>query len=507
PFDTAQVLRAAAVVGEGFEAELVGHLLDRDTMFVLGELQRALDLGVPIEDLGEGRFHLPSEVVQRFRSELLPSLASAWNRRLAALLADAAGGGDGGADRDSTEAPGDGASPSVVGAAEADIHARSAHHAAQAGDIDVAVERYLAAARRLAEQGAADQAIAYSTEALRILDEMPRTPERRRQAASAHAVIGQLLWQGSGDGGVYPLDRARTELQQALDLLSDGDDVVLRAEVRRLLAAVAYDQGDPASLEFALEQLTEATRELSRIGESRKAARLLNDQAAVYVAMGDPVRASHLLDQSLETFQNLSARAARSAQREGRSLTAEERDDRREVAETLHLMASLPLVVPARPGRKEEALARAQAHAADAEAIYEQLGMQRELARVWQTRGRLARLAGDAASAREYLNRAARVQLGLGDAVGLAATTEAMAGLLGDRHDNAQALRMLVDSVRLNHGKGSPRGLALNRRTLKALAAGMSDAQRAELAPLVIAVRRQLEAAEAQLGRVTLPGE
>ncbi len=505
PFDTAQVLRAAATVGEGFEAELVGHLLDRDPMFVLAELQRAADLGVPVDDLGEGRFHLPADLVERFRAELLPSLASAWNRRLASLLVDATSGVVAPAERD-PDAPVDSATPPPAGPAEADVHARAAQHSARAGDVDVAVNRYLGAAQQLARRGAADQAIAYAGEALRILDELPRTPERRRQAASAHATIGQLLWQGSGDAGAYPLDGARRALQQALDLLNDGDDVVLRAEVRRLLAAVAYDQGDADSLDLALAQLTEAARELSRIGESRRAARLLNDQAAVFVAMGDPVRASHLLDQSLETFQSLSARAARAAQREGRSLTPDEEVDRREVAETLHLMASLPLVVAARPGMQAEALARAQAHAADAEAIYQQIGMQRELGRVWQTRGRLARRAGDATAARDHLNRAARVQLGLGDAVGLAATTEAMAGLLGDRHDDAEALRMLVDSVRLNHGKGSPRGLALNRRTLKALAEGMSEEQRAELAPMVIAVRRQLEAAEAQLGRVVLPG-
>ncbi len=504
PFDTLQVLRAAAVVGSGFEAELVGHLLERSPTAVLTELQRAWDAGVPLEDLGEGRFHFPPELSERLCAGLLPSLANAWNRRLAALLAEAAG------DPPPPEPTVDSRDPDhdePPRPAEADVRARSARHAAQAGDVDLAVQRYLAAARQLADRGAVDQAIAYAGEALSLLDELPRTLERRRRAASAHATIGRLLWQGSGESGTYPLDGARKSLETALRLISDTDEVAQKAEIRRLLAAVAYDQGDQDSLEVALNELTEAARELSRAGEARAAARLLNDQAAVLVAMGDPVRAAHLLEESRDTFQALAARAARTARREGRPLTAEEEADRREVAETLHLLAHLPLVVDAKPGKQEEALDRAQVHAAEAEEIYEALGMQRELGRVWQTRGRLSRRAGDPGAAREFLNRAARVQLNLGDAVGLAHTTEAMAGLLGDRGEHSEALRMLVDSVRLNHGKGSPRGLAFNRRTLQALAQGMDEGARASLAPMIMAVRRQLEAAEGQLGRVVLPGE
>lgn len=520
PPEARQVLRAAAVVGEGFEAALVARLLGMEPMAVLVQLQVAHDLGVPVEDLGEGHFHLPAPLVQRLRAGLLPSLASAWHRRLARHLsgednaaATTAAAPEPARVRMEAEPPAPAAPPppadEVEPAPQGDPTARgrAARHSAEAGDVDVAVRRYLAAARELADQGAVDQALAYTNDALRLLDQLPRTPERKRLAALALATSGRLRWESGNTGGEYTLAAAHQALTDALKLVAEGDDVALRAEIRRLRAGVAYDQGDQEHLEQALEELAEATRELSRAGEPRAAARLLNDQAAVLVALGDPVRAAHLLEESLQTFQVLAARAARESRREGRMLTADEAADRREVAETRHLVARLPLHVGARPGMELPALEKAMEHAAEAEESYQALGDQRELARVWQTHGQLARRAGDTGAARELLHRAARAQLNLGDAIGLAQTTQAMASLLSDRREHAEALRLLVDSVRLNQGKGSPRGLAWNRRTLEELARRMSEAERQELAPMIVAVRRQLEAAETQLGRVELPPE
>jgi len=508
---TRRVLRAAAVVGDGFEVALVARLLELEPMTVLEELQTASDVGLPLEDLGEGQFHLAPAIASRLRAELLPSLASAWNRRLARVLAGEEPAVAVEASGPPAEAPplehgieGEGEGEPMPTTADAEARGRAARHSAEAGDVDVAVQRYLDAARELADQGAVDQALAYAAEALALLERLPRTPERRRLAALAGATTGRLHWQVSG-GAAFTLEAAAKELEGALRLLADTDDVPLRAEIRRLLAAVAYDRGDPASLDRALSELTEATRELARAGEPRAAARLLNDQAAVLVELGDPVRASNLLEESLQTFQVLAARAAREARREGRALTTEEAADRREVAETRHLMARLPLFVEARPGLAQAAFDKAGEHAAEAEEIYQALGMPRELARVWQTHGELARLAGDQGAARELLNRASRAQLNLGDAIGLAQTTETMADLLGDRREHAEGLRLLVDSIRLNHGKGSPRGLAWNRRTLQALVQGLTEAEQVPLAPMIVAVRRQLEAAEAQLGQVELP--
>lgn len=498
---TRLVLRAAAIVGEGFEAELVARLLDREPMQILLSLQDALDAGLPIEDLGEGRFHLPAALVDQLRRELLPSLASAWHRRLAGLLSSPVAGETEATSLDTT------AKAEEPAAQDPTASGRAARHSAEAGDVDLAVERYLAAALDLAERGASDQALHYAQAAWELLNRLPGTPTRRHHSAQAMAIIGRLRWESGSGEGETTLAAAHKALSEALALILDSEDASLRAEIRRLRASVAFDQGDAEHLDQALADLVEGTRELQRAGESRAAARLLNDQASVLVAMGDPVRAAHLLEESLSTFQALSARAARDARRDSRPLTAEEAMDRREVAETRHLMARLPLHVASRPGLEAEALQRAIEHAIEAEEIFESLNQPRELARVWQTHGQLLGRAGEAPASREMLGRAARAQLNLGDAIGLAQTTQAMAALLGERGEHADALRLLVDSVRLNLGKGSPRGLAWNRRTLESLTRELNEGQRQELAPMIVAVRRQIEAAEASLGKVELPDE
>src|SRR5262249_54903970 len=86
PPDVLRVLRVGAVMGSGFEAELCGSVLGVDTLVVLDALQRAADAGVPIEDRGEGRFHLPEVFLTRLRTSTLPSLLLLLHRRLAAIM-------------------------------------------------------------------------------------------------------------------------------------------------------------------------------------------------------------------------------------------------------------------------------------------------------------------------------------------------------------------------------------------------------------------------------------
>ena len=86
PAAVLRVLRAGALVGSGFEADLVAALLRIDVLDVLDLLQRAADAGVPIEDRGEGRFHLPDTLLDALRASTLPSLMIAQHRRLAELL-------------------------------------------------------------------------------------------------------------------------------------------------------------------------------------------------------------------------------------------------------------------------------------------------------------------------------------------------------------------------------------------------------------------------------------
>src|SRR5690606_7303536 len=81
-----RTLRAAAVIGEVFEAELVAALLDVDELDVLEHLQEAADSGAGISDAGDSRFRMIPQLRKALTATLLPSLAKAWHARLAQLL-------------------------------------------------------------------------------------------------------------------------------------------------------------------------------------------------------------------------------------------------------------------------------------------------------------------------------------------------------------------------------------------------------------------------------------
>ncbi|AUX21781.1 hypothetical protein SOCEGT47_022690 [Sorangium cellulosum] len=753
PGDVLRVLRAGAIVGSGFEGELVAALLRVDAVDVLEALQRAADAGVPVEDRGEGRFHLPQEIVEALRRSILPSLARVWHRRLAALLSEeqpearpaaapvragtappvppspsslpapastigaprataaqpsppaaappgalaaagashpassaaAQGPGDGrdeadgepglpapraapqatdtlrpppaaghptgappGASRfatsrvaaperpqdrptpmapagpgglpwpyadlflrsgdggppseppeslvldappDSLDAPipgpvrvprdlapsGAGPSPDEPGAApsrsaragslrvpatlserapaaarpsvswppvtdaaaaarlvdparaaaeslraaaplEVSLHpaspaqgrdgatgaasaaphgvgrrgteARAAAHLTEAGEIEAAARRYRAAATEAAAAGAYAQALSYGQKALSLLDGLPATPERRRLRIGALAGIGRVQWMAAGPDPAFTLAGALEVLDAARALLAPGDPPELHAEIAALLASVWYDVGDLRSLERALAELTAASRLLLDAGDALGAARLLNDQAAVYVRMGDPVRATHLLTESRRVFEER-ARVDPAA--------------RVELAETDHLFARIPLHVPARPGRESDALSMGIDHALAAERTYRQVGDARELARVWETLGRLELRKGRLDRATQRLTAAIEAEQAHGDLIGLARSTAALAEVLSAKGQHREALTLLAGSMAMNLEKGSPVGLAYNRRALNALVPNIS--LQGEEAEALRQVAAQLAAAEAILGRLKLPGE
>jgi tetratricopeptide (TPR) repeat protein len=254
--------------------------------------------------------------------------------------------------------------------------------------------------------------------------------------------------------------------------------------------------GDRAALQRALDELRESNHRLVNAGATLLATHLLNDQAAVYMRLGDPVRATYLLSQARE-------RSESHLRHQPQDRTALEA-----LAETAHLLARLPLHVQMHPGRDEDAAVHGLEHARAAELIYQHLGQPRQLARVWETMGRLALQQGHLEAAQERLMAALKLQQQLGDVVGLARSTAAlgelcmMAGQLGD------AIALLADSVTLNIDKGSPIGLAFNRQSLGALARAAAqthgpDAER--LRSAVAEVESRLSQAESVLGRVGLP--
>ena len=601
PHDVLRVLRAGALVGSGFEADLVGALLEMDVLDVLGLVQRAADAGVPIEDRGEARFHLPEPLLDALRASMLPSLMIAQHRRLAELL--------GGFDEEEREdfvgeeeeeappppveprprpqeavespatepagftrhvrvtptpvpppvtkgetprpAPASAAAPATEeserhlpgvwpyaeifgGAPPAAVEAhppeplqvafketlprelvheasaakvppsvgprslggsrvddaRAAGHLAAAGEHDASAERYFAAAQKAGASGAYTQALALADKALGTLESLPESPRRRRLRAGVLLEVGRLRWVTSTPDAEFTLSGAIEVLDAARASLTADDPVELKASAATLIAAVCYDVGDAAALARALDELTAASRLLLDAGDATGAARLLNDQAAVYVRMGDPVRATHLLSESRRIFE---ARAATDPV----AMV--------EMAETDHLFARIPLHVPARPGREGDALTMGLDHALAAERAYKKLDARRELARVWETMGRLELRKGRLERARERLVEAVQLEEAIGDLVGLARSTAALSELLAASGRYQEALGVLGDSVSLNFEKGSPIGLAFNRRALDALARSASDAGQAGAA--LGEVERELAEAESVLGRMKLPGE
>jgi tetratricopeptide (TPR) repeat protein len=229
-----------------------------------------------------------------------------------------------------------------------------------------------------------------------------------------------------------------------------------------------------------------------------QAACLLNDQAAIYVRLGDPVRAAHLLQKSRELFEAV----LRTRPDDGVAVW--------ELAATDHLLARLPLHTPIRPGREANAYAISFNHALRAESAYERLQQPRELARVWETIGRLELGRGRLEAAHGRLLTALNLQKQIGDVTGLARTTGALAEMCMAIHRLGEAARLLADSVELNFEKGSPIGLAFNRRALDALQQASHQVQTPETANvrgIIGEVERRLTQAEGILGRLTLPGE
>lgn len=516
--ETLHVLRAGALIGNVFEVDLVAALLSIDPLEVLELLQVAHDAGVPVEDRGGGRFVLQAGAAEALRRSLIPSLAGAWHRRLAELLGEARRP-TAGPERAAEPPPTERATHTVpqrqreaienlevleapLAAAQSeatrlgahiDREARAGRHAEAAGQIELAAQQYLAAAERSESLGAFDQALDYARRSLDLLGSLPGSPTRRQLRIRALGGLGRVKWHAAGPGESFSLDVALEQLETAQRLLEPGDPAELTAEIGSLIAGVCYDIGGREALERALAELTHAGRTLLDAGKPVEAARLLNDEAAVWVRLGDPVRANHLLSKSREVFGRFATE----------STVAE-----LELAETDHLVARLMLHAPPRPGKEQESLELGLQHALAAEETYRELGRSRELARVWETLGRLERLAGKSERSSSHLVAAIETEQQIGDAIGLARSTAALSDLLSDVGQPERALELLRDSITLNFEKASPVGLAFNRRALSGLAARVAGhPPDTGLEHDIERLRGQLELAERTVGQVEAPVE
>ena len=546
------VMRAAAVVGRSFDVDVVASLLDITPDSVLVSLQQAADLGVPLADHGGGRFFIPEAAQRTLVQRVLPSLVERWHRRLGEILAASTA-----ASRESAsdEAPGDSEADAPMAEDESSASYEevlepagedrlaaegrpAAEEPAAATDDDDdatgdtsrtfrldpeqarrlihdgrsvaaprtpeaeglperAVEQYIAALRKVASRGDSRRALLIADQALGLLERQPQTRERDVLRARVMAMAARVQWRGAGRGVSLTLQGALETLDVAEELLPENAPLDLRTEIAQLVAGVCYDLGDISSLQRALDALTEASRILMSAGESVRAARLLNDQAAIYLRAGDPVRANHLLQQSRSIFDDLHR------DRPDDPTVIVER------AETEHLLARLPLHARLREGREDDAFSLALGHARAAAEGYRHLGGRVELGRVLETMGRLETARGRFEQAAEHLGVALRISRQLGDVTGLARSTAGLANLYIAAGQLAKALHSLEESIAFNVDKGSPLGLAVNRRTMDRLREAVgSDPQSAPaLRRSVHEADEMLAKAESMLGRVSVPGD
>ncbi len=526
PDETKTVLRAAATLGAGFESAVVAALLGQSELQVLAELQRALDRGVPLEDRGEGRFWLGDELARELRAQTLPSLTRAWHAALADLFA----GGP------AFEQPHDSRAtephapdvtvkakpvPSRAGtesskalepeqifdvttegapelvdneqdwaralsaltpepsmARPAAQHrpptlqrdslkrvddARAASHAEAAGDLQRAVESYLRGAERAASAGAHELALKYADMAQKQLAQLPKSELTELFGVAIALLMARSRWLSLGNSDATTLEAALEPLERARPALANSADGPWLGQFASLYASICYDIGSPEALERALRELTQAGKRLLQSNQPLLAAELLNDEAAIWVRIGDPVRAHHLLNRSREVF--------------GRVVSSHP-SAVRELAETEHLLARLMLSARARPGRERDALRLGIEHALSSEDGYQSLGDKLQLARVWETLGRLEAALNNLDRASHYLSKARNTQIQLGDGMGLARSSAALAQVFTQLGDHERALQQLGESVHLNLQKGSLAGLGFNLEALKDLTPSLPSAFR-----------------------------
>ena len=367
---------------------------------------------------------------------------------------------------------------------------RAAEEARKSGDLLAAAEYYRRAGHEAAEMGAPKIAVQHIQQALTLLQGLPRTPERRRIRGGALLELGQLQWQATAPELGFSLAQALTTLETAAMELGTTAPTPVAVQLCQAIAGVCFERGDAKSLVRALQELASANKMLMADGDEAGAARLLNDQAAVLVRMGDPVQALHLLKESRKVFQ---------ARSEGDVVAL------RELAETDHLFARLPLHAEMRAGRELEGYRAGLAHAQKAERAYRQLGDARELGRLWETMGRLELRMEQLETATKHLESAVDVQMQLGDLTGLARTTEALSEVLGLRGRDGEAINLLRESIQFNRNKGSPLGLSINRQVFTAMAVRLGA--HPMHAPALHEVEVLLAAGERELGTVEGVGE
>lgn len=425
-----RTLRAAAVVGHAFDADLVARVLERPVDAVLESLQVALDAGFPIHDTGDGSLEMPREVAAALTQTMLGPLRKRWQERLGDLLG--ATSQDGSTSHDPL---------------------RSAAHLDDAGQRERAIERRFDAVAMMVRAGDVRRGSEQLEAALADLAALPRGAGATALGVRAKVERARVRWLGAGLDPSFTLAGALDAAFEARADLGRMAPASVQADLASMIAGIAYDLGDGASVERAHEALTESVAALLRDGATVEAASLLNDQGALQLRMGRTERAAELLGRSLEL---LTARV---------EANPSDLASRADLADTHHLLARLPLHRGA--DAADDAITSALVQARAAEVSYQRLGMRRDVARVTETVARLYAKRGDMVEARAAFAAALRIADDVTDLTGLARITAGIAELLSSEGTPRDALGMLTSSIELNREKGSPIGLAFDERILE----------------------------------------
>lgn len=367
-------------------------------------------------------------------------------------------------------------SPAVDATPRPKDRARAAAYSEQAGRLTHAADAYIEAARDASDNGSFRRAEELVERARNILAQLPDNDAHRHLEALALLTLASARWQAAGNDPNNSLESALDTLAASKPLLTERSDPDLLVQYAAVAAGICYDIGTADALESALQELSDTGKRLIDARHPLHAARLLNDEAAIWVRLGDPVRAHHLLTRARAVFGKLIASRPEAP---------------RELAETEHLTARLMLHARARPGREREAMELGIEHALSAEEGYRSLQDERSLARVWETLARLETRLDRFDSAASHLNQARAAQLRRGDGVGLARSAAAYAELHARAGSPERALDELTQSMANNEQKGSIAGLAFNSESLRQL-----------LPQLPAATQPQARALQARLQRL-----
>ena len=132
-----------------------------------------------------------------------------------------------------------------------------AHHLAEAGFTERAIDYLRRAGQRSIERSANAEAIGHLTRALELLQSRPDNPQRKRAAFPLEAMLSQAMIASYG----YTAPSTRETLLRARALIDDSTDPLQKFAVLYGLWASHYTAGEPAKLwDTAVEFLAEAER-------------------------------------------------------------------------------------------------------------------------------------------------------------------------------------------------------------------------------------------------------